>query len=73
MCPTTKTGHLPCVNARRRLKQQVQLIYSPDPMDQDYHMFDSRQQSIGDGDDGESELEETPRNSNNILATKFQV
>ena len=73
MRPTTKTGHLPSVDACIPLKQQVQLTYSPDPVDQDYLMFDARQQSFHDGVDGDSDLEESPRNSNNILAKKSQV
>jgi len=73
MRPTTKTGHLSSVDARHRLKHEVQLTYSPDPVDQEYLMSDARQQSFGDGDDGDSGLEESPRNSNNILAKKSQV
>ena len=73
MCPTTKTGHLPSVDAHCRLKQQVQLTYRPHPVDQDYLMFDARQQSFRDGDDGDSDLEESPRNSNIILAKKSHV
>jgi len=73
MCPTAKTGHLPSVDARRRLNQQVQLTYSPDHVDQDYPMSDARQQIFRDGDDSDSNLEESPRNSNNILAKKSQV
>jgi hypothetical protein len=73
MRPTMKTGHLPSVDARRRLKQQVQRTYSPDPVDQDYFMFDARQQSFCDGDDGDSDFEESRRNSNNILAKKSLV
>jgi hypothetical protein len=73
MHPTTKTGNLPSVDAHRWQKQQVQRTYSPDPIDQDYLMFDARQQCFRDGDDGDSDLEESPRNSNNILAKKSQV
>ena len=73
MCPTTKTGHLPCVDARRRLKQQVQLTCSPDSVDQDNLMFNACLQSFPAGDDGDSDLEESPRNSNNIIAKKSQV
>ncbi|KAF8537904.1 hypothetical protein BDD12DRAFT_806561 [Trichophaea hybrida] len=72
MRPTTTTGHLPSVDARPRLNQHVQLTHSPDPVDQDYLMSDARQQSFRDGDDGDSDLEESPRNSNNILAMKSQ-
>jgi len=36
-------------------------------------MFDARQHSFRDGDDGGSDLEQSPRNSNNILAKKSQV
>jgi len=73
MRPTMKTGHLPSVDSRRRLKQQVQLTHSPDPVDQDYLMFDACQQSFRDGDDGDRDLEEFPRNSKDILAKKSQV
>jgi len=73
LCPTMKTGHLPSVDARRRLKQQVQRTYSPDPVEHDYLTFDPHQHSFRDGDDGACNLEESPRNSNNILAKKSQV
>jgi len=73
MHPTTKTGNLPSVDAHCRLKQHEQLTYSPDTVHQDYLMFDTRQHSISDGDDGDSDLEKSPRNLNNILAMKSQV
>jgi len=73
MRPTTKTGHLASVDACRRLQQLVQLTYSPDPVDQDYRMFDAGQQSFRDCDDGDSDLEESPMNSNDIVAKKSQV
>jgi hypothetical protein len=72
-CRTTKTGHLSSVDTCCWLKQHAQLTYSTDPIDQDYLMFDACQQTFRDGDDGDSDLEESPRNSNNILAKKSQV
>ena len=73
MRPTTKTGHLPSVDTHCRPNQQVQLTYSPDPVDWDYFMSDACQQSFRDGEDDDCDLEESPRNSNNILAKKSQV
>jgi hypothetical protein len=51
----------------------VQLTKSPDPVDQDYLMFNARQKSFRDGDEGDNDLEGCPRNSNNILVKKSQV
>jgi hypothetical protein len=50
----------------------VQLTYSTDPVDQEKNMFETRQHSLRDGDDGVSALQESASNSNNILAKNLR-
>jgi len=68
-----KTSHQPSVNTHRRLIQQVQITYNCDPVDQDNHLLDTSQQPFRDGDDGDSGLDESSRNLNNILGQKSQI
>jgi len=68
MHPTSKPGDLPYVDTRHWVKQQVQLTYSPDHVDEDNLMFNAQQQSFRDGDNGDSDLGKSSTNSNNILA-----